>query len=57
MDFLTVREIAKKLRVSEKTIRIWAANGVLPVYRPTKRKLLFDFEQCKAAMVRKRKTA
>ena len=50
---LTVRELAAKLRVNEKTIRIWAKAGTIPVYRPSKRKLLFDFEKCKAAIEQK----
>lgn len=41
-QFLTLKEVAELLRVTPTSIRRWAAEGVIPVIRLRKRKLLFD---------------
>lgn len=33
MEYLTVAEVAKKLRVDESTVRIWIRTGKLPAIR------------------------
>jgi len=42
IDFMTVAEVARLLRVDQATVRRWIAGGILPAYRVGRRKLYID---------------
>jgi len=55
MRLLTVPEVAKRLRLGERTVRRWAGQGILPVIRMSSRKLLFDEAAIEAVLKERQK--
>ena len=42
MDFVSIRQASRELRISERTLRRAVRSGELPVYRPGQRTQLVD---------------
>ena len=52
---LTAAELAKDLRLSASTLRLWARTGRIPVVRLSSRALRFEPDEVRAALVRSHK--
>ncbi len=50
---VSAKELAARYSLSPKTVRKWAASGLLPVVRLNNRCLRFDVEECDAVIKRR----
>ncbi|NUQ66950.1 MAG: helix-turn-helix domain-containing protein [Phycisphaerales bacterium] len=49
-EYLTARELAKRLRVSPETVRAWARRGCIPTLRLSRKAVRYNLEVVLAAL-------
>jgi excisionase family DNA binding protein len=49
-EWLTTRELAKRLRVSPETVREWRRRGCIPALRLSRKAIRYDLEAVLAAL-------
>ena len=52
LGFLSAEQLLQRLPICRATLRTWTKAGKLPVIRLTGRRLLYDWESCRMAILR-----